>query len=417
MDIKDDELLRQNPFQFNWTERYVACVGDNGGTTNDDILAGFKDTALIIINDIKFGKGTEDALIYPLVFAIRHCVELSLKISINLIRDICDIKAVAFCIEEKKLHEHDIEELSKCVKQLYGVDKRIADLFDVALEYTKDFYFDKQSDIFRYECNLDGKELLKELHINHICIEILEKKFLRMCELLDNAILSLSQMKNEYSVKTFTKELSRNDIEHISQELMPINRWTEQAFDDNRNDIKKKYGLSSNALSKAIDIVKTNPLFANNINLPIPMGTISDEELRQYANLISEYAEPSLFETKESKAGDGIEELLERLPKEAIKQESFAANISDEALCSLAAFGDMFETGDFYCENYQKHYDHFKNDKNIRREWLIEKTGTYTFALKVLKGMEWCGQSGYMTILVPLIEKIADDNNYSLRYE
>lgn len=55
--------------------------------------------------------------------------------------------------------------------------------------------------------------------------------------------------------------------------------------------------------------------------------------------------------------------------------------------------------------------------KNIRREWLIEKTGTYTFALKVLKGMEWCGQSGYMTILVPLIEKIADDNNYSLRYE
>lgn len=35
-----------------------------------------------------YGKGTEDALIYPLVFAIRHCVELSLKISINLIRDL-----------------------------------------------------------------------------------------------------------------------------------------------------------------------------------------------------------------------------------------------------------------------------------------------------------------------------------------
>lgn len=41
----------------------------------------------------------------------------------------------------------------------------------------------------------------------------------------------------------------------------------------------------------------------------------------------------------------------------------------------------------------------------------------HTYALKVLKGMEWCGQSGYLTILVPLIEKIADDNNYSLRYE
>ena len=30
----------------------------------------------------------------------------------------------------------------------------------------------------------------------------------------------------------------------------------------------------------------------------------------------------------------------------------------------------------------------------------------HTYALKVLKGMEWCGQSGYLTILVPLIEKI-----------
>lgn len=129
---------------------------------------------------------------------------------------------------------------------MYGVDKRIADLFNVALEYTKDFYFDKQSDIFRYECNLEGKELLKELHISH-------------------------------------------------------------------------------------------------------------EELRQYANLISEFAEPDLFETKESKVGDEIEELLERLPKGAIKREDFAANISDEALFSLAAFGDMFETRDFYCENYQKH--------------------------------------------------------------
>ncbi len=417
MDIKDDELLKQNPFKFNWSERHVACVGDNGGTTNDDILAGFKGAALIIIDDVKFGRGTEDELIYPLVFAIRHCVELSLKISINLIRDICDIKSVSFSIEEKALHTHDIEELSSFVKQLYKVDRRIPELFDVALDYTKDFFFDKQSDIFRYERNLEGKELLKELHISHICIDILEKKFLRMYELLDNAIYYLSQMKDEYSVKSFTKELSRYDIEQISKELMPITRWTEKAFDDNRNEIKKKYRLSANALSKAIDIVKTNPLFASNINLSILRGEISDEELIHYAKLIFEFTEPDLFDTKERKAGEGLEELLERLPREAAKREAITVNISDEALFSLAAFGDMFETRDFYCENYQKHYDHFKKDNSIRRDWLSKKIGTYKYALKVLKGMEWCGQSHYMSILIPLIEKITDDNKFSLRYE
>lgn len=416
MDIKDDELLKQNPFKFNWSERHVACVGDNGGTTNDDILAGFKGAALIIINDIKFGRGTEDELIYPLVFAIRHCVELSLKISINLIKDICDIKSVPFGIEEKELHTHDIEELSLLVKQLYKIDRRISGLFDVALDYTKDFFFDKQSDIFRYERNLEGKELLKELNISHICIDILENKFLRMYELLDNAIYYLSLMKDEYSVKSFTKELSRNDIEQISKELMPITRWTEEAFDDNRNEIKKKYGLSANALSKAIDIIKTNPLFANNINHPIVLCSISDEELNQYANLISEFTEPDIFETKQRKAGDGIEELLEKLPRESARRDALAANISNEALFSLAAFGDMFEMRDFYCENYQKHYEHFKNNENIRRDWLIRKIGTYSYALKVLNGMEWCGQRHYMTVLNPLIDKIADKNKLSIRY-
>ena len=417
MDIQDDELLKQNPFQFNWSERYIACVGDNGGTTNDDIIAGFKGAAQIIINDIKYGQGTEDELIYPLVYSIRHCVELALKISINLIKDIYEIKNEDFGIEEKKLHKHDIEELSLIVKQLYGFDRRIPGLFDLALDYARDFYFDKQSDIFRYECNLEGKELLKELHISQICIGILEKKFFRMYELLDNAIYSLAVMKYEYSVKTWTKKLSRYDIEQISNELLPITRWNEDAFDINKKEIKKKYGISSNALSDAIDIIKNNPLFANNIKLPIALGSISDEELKQYAKLISEFTEPDMFETKQRKAGDGLEELLKRLPKEAEKRDVLSDKLSNDALISLAAFGDMFETGDSYCENFQKHYEHFKNDHNIRRDWLVRKIGTYTYALKVLKGMELCGQSHYMNVLIPLIDRIADANGFSLRYE
>ena len=265
MHISDDELLKQNPFQLNSTNRHIACVGDNGGTTNNDILAGFKEAAFIIINNIKSHNGVEDELVYPLVFAIRHCVELSLKISINLIRDICDIKSVDYGIKEKTLHEHDIEELSTLLKQLYKVDRRVPELFDKALKFAEDFCFDKRSDVFRYECNLEKKEILKELHIYHVCIETLEQKFSRMCELLEQAIASLYIMKNEYSVRTFTKELSRNDIEQISKELMPITRWREQAFDKNKKEIKEKYELSSNALSKAINIIKKNPLFANDM--------------------------------------------------------------------------------------------------------------------------------------------------------
>ena len=417
VNINDDELLRQNPFQFNWREKYIACVGDNGGTTNDDILVGFKAAALLIINDIKHGHGTEDELIYPLVYSIRHSVELALKISINLIRDICDLKSVNFCIEEKKLHTHDIQKLSCFVKQLYSIDRRIPELFNNALEYAKDFCFDKQSDVFRYECNLERKKLLKELHISHICIGTLEKKFLRMYYLLDCAINYLSTMKDEYSVQSYTKQLSRYDIEQISKELMPISRWREKSFNENKNKIKIKYSISGNELSKAIDIIKTNPLFANNISYTILLGSVSDEDLKKYANLIAEFTDDQIFETKECNVGDGTLELLKKLPERTKKRKLLAAEIPNEALFSIAAFGKMVETNDCFCENYQKHYDYFKNNKFINRDWLVEKIGTYSFALKVLKAMKWCGQSSYMNILNPLIKKIAEDNNIPLNYE
>lgn len=416
MDKIDEELLKQNPFQFNWSERYIACVGDNGGTTNDDILAGFKSSAILIIDNIKYGQGTEDELIYPLVYSIRHCVELALKISINLIKDICEIKSIEFGIEEKQLHTHDIHELSELVKKLYAVDRRLPVLLDTALDYAKDFFFDKQSDVFRYERDLEGKELLKELHISHISVGILEKKFLRMYELLEYAIYSLSIMKNEYSVKTWTKVLSRYDIEQISKELMPINKWREETFDDNRNEIKKRYGISGKALSDAINIIKANPLFANNIHSSISLGAVSYDELRKYAALIAEFTDSHSLDIKECRAGDGISELLEKLPQETAKRKKLASGVSNEALFSIAAFGDMVETGDYFCENYQKHYDHFKNDKFIGRDRLIKKIGKYVYALKVLRGMEWCGQGNYLSVLKPLINEIAKKNSLSLRY-
>ena len=176
-------------------------------------------------------------------------------------------------------------------------------------------------------------------------IHAYEEKIHHLADQMISIDLDDGVMKYEYSVKTWTKKLSRYDIEQISNELLPITRWNEDAFDINKKEIKKKYGISSNALSDAIDIIKNNPLFANNINLPIALGSISDEELKQYAKLISEFTEPDMFETKQRKAGDGLEELLKRLPKEAEKRDVLSDKLSNDALISLAAFGDMFETG------------------------------------------------------------------------
>ena len=65
---KEIEILSMDPFKLCDRDRYVACVGDNGGTDNETIGMGFRDSALILIDNIVNHNGTEDELIYPIVY-------------------------------------------------------------------------------------------------------------------------------------------------------------------------------------------------------------------------------------------------------------------------------------------------------------------------------------------------------------
>jgi len=218
MDLKEDGFLNKDPFKLCETDRYIACVGDNGGTDGETILTGFSDTVYLIIDKIKNG-GTEDELIYPLVFCARHSVELAIKISIESVRQIMMKKKQKCDLLDKDLHTHDIESLSKLLKSLFSVDRRIDALFNEPLVYAKDYYFDKKGDVFRYEKDTEGKESLKALNIQQISISVLEAKFRYMMELFQNGIYTLSSYIIEYSHGTFTKSLSRYDIELICAEL------------------------------------------------------------------------------------------------------------------------------------------------------------------------------------------------------
>jgi len=409
MDDKDSKLLQLNPFELNWKEENVACVGDNGGTSNDSILMGYRSAAKLIIENIKDGKGTEDELIYPLVFSIRHCVELAIKISIDIIKNIYEKKNKVFPIEDKKIHIHDIKELSNHLKRICEIDCRFKELYVLPLKFAEDYYFDEKADVFRYERNREGKELLKILGIEQISIGILEKKFFRMYELFETAIYSLVKYKSEYETNTYTKNLSRYDIEQISNELLPFDRWREDDFRNNKAEIMKKYEISSNEFSKAIDFIKRNALFASNVGISIKLGCITEEELIAYANLVAAFFNKSDLIKTEIRAGEGMEELLKKLPNDSKKQKSLSEAISDDALYSLVAFGDMKEREDLYCENYQLHFNLFKQNENIRRDWLIRKIKNIWYALKILAGMKICGQIQYISVLKPLIAEIDDE--------
>ena len=58
----------ENPFEFHEEDTIIACVGDNGGTTDEDIRNGFKRTVELLTESLKTGSEVEDLLVYPIVY-------------------------------------------------------------------------------------------------------------------------------------------------------------------------------------------------------------------------------------------------------------------------------------------------------------------------------------------------------------
>ena len=124
-----------NPFEFHEEDGIIACVGDNGGTTDDDIRNGFKRTVEILIKSLKVSQEVEDLLVYPIVYNARHSIELSLKIVIKMLWELERKKKISHSVEfiaerKKKLHTHNIEELYKMACENKNIDRRVPAYFE-----------------------------------------------------------------------------------------------------------------------------------------------------------------------------------------------------------------------------------------------------------------------------------------------
>lgn len=144
----------ENPFEFHEEDTIIACVGDNGGTTDEDIRNGFKRTVELLTESLKTGSEVEDLLVYPIVYNARHSIELSLKIVIKML----------WRIEEKKGICYSEEVLKERKKELHT--HSMSNSF-LAVEHLEEVHDDIVSKAF------DGTYLIRKLKQRNICLRIL----------------------------------------------------------------------------------------------------------------------------------------------------------------------------------------------------------------------------------------------------
>jgi len=390
--------INKNPFEYHENVEYVACVGNNGGTDNYDILIGFRKSVEVLIDSVKQGA-SEDTLIYPILYNARHSVELSLKLIIERIFEIYDIKMKVIDPTDKKTFTHDIKTLDSIILKYYGVDKRIYELYHKVVGYLADYFFDVDGDAFKYDTDHNGNYHMIKHGISSISIDIFEGKFDELMRLFDDMIYNLNRICDEYKVRTFTKTLSREDIKNIAHLLPKCELWINEEFEVKRKEIKSEYGVSSRELSDAINMIKMHREFCVLINLEIQIGAIPVNELTDYANLVLEI-EKFNIENKQNRSFSK-ESLFKIQEKERLRKR-LSEGITDSTITYLMTFREFGRCMECYSEKFDVIHAYFESS-DLNRSDSIKKLSKIDACKSVIFGMERCGQITYKNIIENVI--------------
>lgn len=257
-----------------------ACVGNNGNPTYVQYSKGYSQAANTLIDLVLSGRGIElavDDFIYPVCFNMRHSIELRLKGAIEELIKIAEIRGLSLDFNLSGSHDigniwfffkRESEELdSRYEEYNLLIDSTIRDVAEI----------DSTGQTFRYPVDVESQKHLTEVAtINFLVLKV---KFNHLEENLDKLHYLNTYLLEEYKLMTFTKKMSRLQLFHLAKDLPSRDKWKADNFNQTKIDLRDKYGLSSNDLTKAINLILSNYEMAPMIGGLIDLQGIGYEDL------------------------------------------------------------------------------------------------------------------------------------------
>ncbi|MDE1332300.1 hypothetical protein [Vibrio aestuarianus] len=256
-----------------------ACVGDNGNPSYVEYAMGFSKAANLLIEQVLHDniKHAVDEFVYPVCFNMRHSVELRLKGAIEELQKLTSIagKTLYFDLSGS----HDIGKIWQFFKtESETFDSRYETINESIAPVILDIAaVDATGQTFRYPVSVESQKHLVEVKL--INFRLLKQSFNKLEEHLDTLHSLNKFLVTEYQYRSFTKKLSRAKLFTITNKLPKYEEWKDPRFDIIKNIIKSDFGISSNDLSKAIDIIKKHFELAPKIGIHNNLHGVDRDDL------------------------------------------------------------------------------------------------------------------------------------------
>lgn len=253
------------PFSSSWN----ACIGDQGDPEN--YVDGYIEAALELTEAVlakrQFAK--RDTLILPILYNIRHGVELTLKFLITTLHRIgVDIKP--------RVKDHNIAEDYELLAATQVGDELLKQLIGDLAPYVQSLAaIDDDGQMLRYAETQDGKRSLAGRKLASLILVHLSVK--ELSGLLSRLRYRAIDLRDERLTGSFTKDCSRRDLLEIAKMLPPRNKWAEDGFVHARDAVKQRCSIGSNKFSDAIKIIEKHREIGQIIGLRFHLLHLTDE--------------------------------------------------------------------------------------------------------------------------------------------
>lgn len=241
--------------------RCTACVGDNAIGDFETYAAGYFDATKVLLSQViePQYRLTQDTLVYPTLYALRHGIELSIK---HIAKELAD----AGLEDRSPLKvDHDLSSLWDGLRRQGQSDRRFTTVFvelDPVVQQMHEA--DPSAQEFRYGERRDGVPSFKGRQVVDL-VTVLE--LARYAETrFEHLFYLCRRLADERRYGSFTPELNRDELEQLSKELPQKQNWQRaKKFEQVKTKWMIRYGLSGRAFSRALEFIRKHREFSANI--------------------------------------------------------------------------------------------------------------------------------------------------------
>ena len=303
--------------------KYKACVGDNGGYDQETIYEGFSSAVEILFKSIANYDGYVDALVYPILYCMRHSIELFLKETLMNLRYIHymknndksyrkwkkiryimgAIKRREDGVENKRetlnnrlnnmsnelynnifkfdsiSYSHDLQKLIFDIREFYVIDAHLKEKLDSIIPIIQIYAdIDPMGDAFRYWENSKGIPHFEQRGINIVSLEVVKKHFDIIRNNIDEIECIIYNVTKNYETGFFTKNLNRQQLEEIST-MLPDYHNSKDMLPLRKDIVKNKFNISGREFDMAFQLIKKNRGLSINIGIERRFMNLSESAI------------------------------------------------------------------------------------------------------------------------------------------